>query len=124
LLRHKDISEAAPKTIMLQGAALIAFGRSPAGRVIRLPLIEALLDECADQAKELLLLWASSGGSQKGSDLHLGDPPTRWEVGLMPDEHPSGVGIAGEQPAIPVGSSAVNLSGSDSHGDFPTSDQW
>jgi hypothetical protein len=36
----------------------------------------------------------------------------------MPDEHPTRIRIAGEQPAIPFGRAAVNFSRPDSHGDF------
>ena len=33
----------------------------------------------------------------------------------MPDEHPTGIRILGEQPPIPVGGAAVNLSGPNGH---------
>jgi len=35
----------------------------------------------------------------------------------MPDEYPTGIRIAGEQPAIPVGT-AVDLSGPNGHAKF------
>jgi hypothetical protein len=62
-----------------------------------------------------LLLWRASGGDQKGSDVNVGDLAARGKIGLMPDEHATGIRIASEQPAIPVGT-VINLSGPNSHG--------
>ena len=69
-----------------------------------------LLDQRCNQAQEFLLPWSVTSRNKKGSDLNVGDLATRGKIGLMPDEHPTDIRIAGEQPPIPVGT-AVNLSG-------------
>jgi hypothetical protein len=71
-------------------------------------------DQRSNQAQEFLLLWSVPIGNEKGSDVNVGDLATRGEVGLVPDEHPPDIRIAGEQPPIPV-RTAVNLSGPNSH---------
>src|SRR5260370_22214706 len=67
------------------------------------------LDQRSNQAQEVLLLRAAASRDEKGSDLKRGGLSTRGKIGLMPDEHPTDIRIAGEQPANPVGT-AVNLS--------------
>jgi hypothetical protein len=74
----------------------------------------ALLDQRSDKAQELLLLWPAAGRDQKGSDVNVGDLAPWGKIGLMPDEHATGLRIAGEQPAIPVGA-VVNLSSPNGH---------
>jgi hypothetical protein len=69
-----------------------------------------LLDQRSNQAQEFLLLWSVTSRDEKGSDLNVGGLSTRGKIGLMPDEHPTDIRIAGEQPPISVGT-AVNLSG-------------
>ena len=72
-------------------------------------------DQRANQAQEFLLLWSVTGRDEKGSNLNIGDLATCGEVRFMPDEHPSGIRIAGQQPPIAVGT-AVNLSRPNGHG--------
>ncbi len=67
------------------------------------------LDQRSNQAQEFLLLRSAASRDEKGSDLNVGGLSTRGKIGLMPDEHPTDISIAGEQPPIPVGT-AVNLS--------------
>src|SRR5947209_17712944 len=68
------------------------------------------LDQRSNQAQEFLLLRSAASRDEKGSDLNVGGLSTRAKIGLMPDEHPTDIRIAGEQPPIPIGT-AVNLSG-------------
>jgi hypothetical protein len=68
---------------------------------------------------QLLLLRPVPGRDQKRPDVNVGDLAPGRKIGLMPDEHTTGIRIAGKQPPISVGGAAVNFSGSDSHGDFP-----
>jgi hypothetical protein len=56
-----------------------------------------------------LLLWSVASRDEKGFDLNVRDLSTCGKIGLMPDEHPTDIRIAGEQPPIPVGT-AVNVS--------------
>jgi hypothetical protein len=64
-----------------------------------------------------LLLWSVASRDEKGSDLNVGDLATRWKIRLMPDEHPIGVRIEGEQPPIAIGT-VVNLSSPNDHAEF------
>jgi hypothetical protein len=73
-----------------------------------------VLDQCSNQAQQFLLLWSVASRDEKSSDLDVDDLATRGKIGLMPDEHPTGLGIAGEQPTIAVGA-VVNLSGPNGH---------
>ena len=66
-----------------------------------------------------MLLWAAASPDEKRSDLNIGDLATRGKVGLMPNKDPTGIGIAGEQPPISIGSTAVNLSHPKGHADAP-----
>jgi hypothetical protein len=77
----------------------------------------AVLDQRSDQAQEFLFLWPVAGRDEKGSDLNIGDLSTRGKIGRMPDEHPTGIGIAGEQPPVPVGTE-INLSGPNRHAEL------
>jgi len=56
-----------------------------------------------------LLLWPAASTDKKGSKLDIGNLATRGKIRLMPDEHPVGITIDGEQPSITVGA-VVNLS--------------
>jgi hypothetical protein len=61
-----------------------------------------------------LLFWSVPSRDEKGSDFNVGDLATRGKIRLMPDEHPIGVRIEGEQPPIAIGA-VVNLSGPNGH---------
>jgi hypothetical protein len=74
-------------------------------------------DQSSNEAQEFLLLWSVASRDQKGSDLNVGDWATRGKIRLMPDEHPIGVRIGGEQPPIAIGA-VVNLSGPNGHAKF------
>jgi hypothetical protein len=71
-------------------------------------------DQRSNQAQEFLLFWSVPSRDEKGSDLSVGDLATRGKIRLMPDEHPIGVRIEGEQPPIAVGA-VVNLPGPNGH---------
>src|SRR4051795_9056602 len=58
-------------------------------------------DERSDQAQQFLLL-RSFPAAEEHPKLDMGDVPAGGCVGLMPNEHCSGV-IADQIPAIPVG---------------------
>jgi hypothetical protein len=76
------------------------------------------LDQCTDQAQELLFLWAAADSDEKRSDFNVGDLTTRRNIGLMPNKHPMAIGVAGEQPPIPIGGTAVNLSRANGHAEL------
>ena len=61
-----------------------------------------------------MLLWPAASTNKKGSKLDIGNLATRGKIRLMPDEHPVGITIDGEQPSITVGA-VVNLSSSNGH---------
>jgi hypothetical protein len=85
------------------------FWRSGAG----LLAISRLVDQCSDQSQQLLVLRAFAL-TEEHSDLDVGHMPTRWEVGLVSDEHPPRIGIAGEMPSITV-RAVIKLSGKKGH---------
>jgi hypothetical protein len=76
-------------------------------------------DQRSDQAQEFLLLRSVASRNEKGSDLNVDDLASGGKIGLMPDEHPTSIRIAREQPPVPVGA-AVNLSGPNGHAKFPS----
>jgi hypothetical protein len=60
-------------------------------------------DQRSNQAQKFLLLWPAASTDKKGSKLDIGNLATRGKIRLMPDEHPVGITIDGEQPSITVG---------------------
>jgi hypothetical protein len=79
------------------------------------PKFNSCLNQRSNQAQQFLLFWPIAGGNEKSSDLNVGGLTARGKVGLMPNEHPTGLGIAGEEPPIPGGGTAVNLSELNGH---------
>src|SRR5215831_747801 len=72
-----------------------------------------LIDQCADQLQQLLLFRAFAL-TEEHSDLDVGYVTSRWEIGLMFDEHLAGVRIAGEIPSIAV-RAVIELFGTKGH---------
>jgi hypothetical protein len=78
------------------------------------------LNQRSNQTQEFLLFWSVASPDKKGSDFKIGDLSARGKIRLMPDKNPTSIGIAREQPPIPV-STEVKLSGSNRHAELAPS---
>jgi hypothetical protein len=62
-----------------------------------------LLNQCPYQTQQFLMLGASATCAKEGANFDLAASPARSQVGLVLDEHVTGVGITGKPPPIAIG---------------------
>src|SRR6266566_2738012 len=78
----------------------------------------AFRNQRSDQPQQLLLLWTLACAAEKGSDVLLGNPAARSEIGFVPDEYLATHRIIGQPPTVAV-CAVVKLSALNTHGIAP-----
>jgi hypothetical protein len=64
--------------------------------------IQWLLDQRADEAEQLLLLWAPTAAREKSPDLDIDYLAARRKIGFVSNQHSARFGIPNETSPVPV----------------------
>src|SRR4051812_26599860 len=76
--------------------------------------MRGILDQRSDQPQQLLVFWPASTVSEKRSDFDLRAFAPGCRIGIVHDEHLPGLNVAGEVPAVSIGT-LIKLSGLNGH---------